>query len=59
MGKLFQMDDYRKYSVSELICIKCNYRYLGARPGETKLHKLVCPECNATGGIIETGDKLE
>ena len=42
--------------VSEVICLKCLYRWIAARPTETRLNELECPMCGNKGYAIETGE---
>ena len=42
-----------------LICIKCYYRWIAVRPVVTRLKDLVCPSCNNSGYVIETGEDIE
>lgn len=42
--------------VSQVVCLNCHRRWLSARPVETKLADLECPECGIIGEAIETGE---
>lgn len=42
--------------VSQVICLNCFKRWISARPVETKLNELECPECKYQGYVIETGE---
>jgi Zn finger protein HypA/HybF involved in hydrogenase expression len=42
--------------VSEVICLSCLKRWTAARPVETPLINLECPNCHAIGAAIETGE---
>lgn len=44
------------HKVSQVICLRCMYRWIAARPVDTWLDDLVCPECGRAGGAIETGE---
>lgn len=46
------------HKVSEVICVKCGYRWLAIRPVETKLKDLECPHCLEQGFVIETGEEI-
>ena len=51
--------DYIPHKVSEVICLKCLYRWIAARPAETLLKSLECPCCHKSGFVIETGETVE
>jgi predicted nucleic-acid-binding Zn-ribbon protein len=59
MSKIVNIEDTMWHKVSELICLKCLYRYIGVRPGELLLKSIECPKCGKTGGTIETGEDPE
>lgn len=42
--------------VSQVVCLNCHRRWIAARPIETKLADLECPECRIIGDAIETGE---
>ncbi len=42
--------------ISQVICLKCYRRWVAARPVETKLDELECPDCHGQGFAIETGE---
>lgn len=42
--------------VSQVICLNCFRRWISARPVETKLDELECPDCGKQGYAIETGE---
>ena len=42
--------------VSEVICVKCTFRWLAVRPTNTLLKDLECPQCGLQGYVIETGE---
>lgn len=42
--------------ISEVICLYCYKRWISARPVETKLVLLECPQCHKQGFAIETGE---
>lgn len=42
--------------VSQVVCLNCHRRWISARPIETKLSDLECPECGVIGEAIETGE---
>lgn len=51
--------DYTPHKVSEVICLKCLYRWIAVRPSETLLKTLECPYCRKSGYVIETGEVAE
>lgn len=42
--------------VSQVICLNCFRRWIAARPVETRLDELECPDCGKQGYTIETGE---
>lgn len=42
--------------VSEVICLNCMKRWISARPVDTRLTLLECPNCGLQGFAIETGE---
>ena len=42
--------------VSEVACLRCLHRWTAARPCETFLRDLECPQCGQQGFAIETGE---
>ena len=42
--------------VSQVVCLACFRRWIAARPVETTLNELECPECGRQGYAIETGE---
>lgn len=46
------------HKVSEVICVKCVYRWLAVRPVVTLLKDLECPNCRQQGYVIETGEVI-
>jgi len=46
------------HEVSEVICIRCGKRWISARPEDTLLKDIECPNCGA-GFVIETGQDLK
>ena len=45
------------HKVSEVICVKCGYRWISVRPECTLLKDLECPNCGQ-GYVIETGEEI-
>ena len=44
------------HKVSQVCCLNCHRRWISARPVETFLAELKCPDCGAIGDVIETGE---
>lgn len=44
------------HKVSQVICLSCFRRWIAARPIETRLTDLECPDCRKQGFAIETGE---
>ena len=42
--------------VSQVICLFCFRRWISARPVNTRLDELECPNCGQKGLAIETGE---
>lgn len=57
IGKLINLDDNRPHKVSEVICLKCLYRWVAVRPVGTPLKNLQCPKCGYMCAI-ETGEEI-
>ena len=45
-----------EHKVSQVICLSCFRRWIAARPIETRLTDLECPDCRKQGFAIETGE---
>jgi Zn finger protein HypA/HybF involved in hydrogenase expression len=58
MAKVLDINENIPHKVSEVICIKCGYRWVAVRPSVTKLKELECPGCNLQGYTIETGEEI-
>lgn len=58
MGRLISFEELMPHECSELICLRCLYRYIGVYPESTLLKDLHCPECDCTGTIIKTGQTI-
>lgn len=56
MGEIINLQDQQPHKTSEVICVKCGYRWLAVRPVETKLKDLQCPLCKEKTYTIETGE---
>ena len=48
-----------EWRVSEVICLKCYYRWIAVRPALTLLKDMQCPCCHNIWYVIETGEELE
>jgi Zn finger protein HypA/HybF involved in hydrogenase expression len=44
------------HKVSQVICVGCFKRWIAARPVDTRLDELECPQCHRIGLAIETGE---
>lgn len=55
MGNVVDTDKNEPHLTGELICIKCGYRALNTWNVKTWLAQLVCPNCQAQGFMIATG----
>ena len=60
---VISLDEYKEsnepHTVSELVCLSCLHRYIGAFPSTVLLKNLECPNCGAVNTIIKTGQDLE
>ena len=59
MGEIIDINDNIPHKVSEVICIKCLYRWIAVRPTTSKLKDLECAGCHKQGYVIETGEVFE
>lgn len=66
MKEVISLEDYldRKiasepHEVSELICVRCFYRYIGVYHDNSLLRNMICPKCGQAGAIIKTGQSLQ
>ena len=50
-------EDNMPHVVSEVICVKCAYRWIAARPEVVMLKHLECANCGV-GAVIETGQVI-
>ena len=51
------MEDEHK--ISEVICLKCFYRWIAVRPVGTSLKDMECPCCKKVWYAIETGEEMD
>jgi hypothetical protein len=56
--KVTDLEDEKPHVVSEVICVKCLYRWISVRQLKTLLKHLECPNCGQ-GYVIETGENVE
>lgn len=59
MAKHVDINCLQPHTVSEVICVKCGYRWISVRPSKTRLKDLQCPNCKYRGYTIETGEIIE
>ena len=57
-AKIVGINENTPHRVSEVICVKCTYRWLAVRPITTPLKDLECPWCGKQGFVIETGEVI-
>lgn len=57
MDKTVSIDEHLQHKISEVICIKCGYRWIATRPMKTLLKALECKNCGQ-GFVIETGENI-
>lgn len=58
MSKVVDISANQHHRISEVICVHCGWRWIAARPIETKLKYLECPDCRNQGKVVETGEIL-
>ena len=58
MDKIRDITDGYYYEVAEVICVKCGYRWIAARPEGTLLKRLRCPKGHV-GFTILTGEDID
>ena len=46
---------YKPHVFHEVICVKCQYRYVATAPADLLLKQYQCGDCKEIGGIILTG----
>lgn len=52
------IEENTPHKVSEVICVRCGYRWISVRPVGTLLKDLECKNCGQ-GFVIETGEVME
>ncbi len=55
--KVTDIEENKPHFMSEVICVKCGFRWLAVRQETVSLKKLECKNCGQ-GFVIETGEKL-
>ena len=58
MGDIIDISAMKPHTVSEVVCLKCLYRWMAVRPDGTLLTELECPRCGDIGFAIETGEVI-
>lgn len=59
MGNIIDMQERMMHLVSEVICVKCCYRWVSVRLVITLLKEIECPGCGNVGFVIETGEVMD
>ena len=54
---IVNIEEYTPHEVAELICLKCNTRWIGVYPQNTLLKDIEC-KCGEKGLVIKTGQTL-
>lgn len=57
--KIVDINENIPHRVSEVICVKCTYRWIAVRPITTLLKDLECPWCGRQCFAIETGEVID
>lgn len=55
---IIPIEQNEPHTVSEVICVKCDKRWIAVRPSDVLLKELECSNCGQ-GYVIETGQELE
>ena len=55
---IVNIEEYTPHEVAELICLKCNTRWIGVYPQNTFLKDIEC-KCGKKGFVIKTGQTLD
>ena len=53
------IEEKMPHKVSEVICVKCLYRWIDVRPANVPLINLECAGCGQIGYVIETGEEID
>lgn len=54
-GKIVPIEERMPHRTTEVICLRCMYRYQAVWPTATPMKNLECPNCERVGFIIGTG----
>lgn len=57
MAKVTGIEANVLHTVSEVICVKCGFRWIAVRPSSVLLKELQCKNCGQ-GFVIETGQEI-
>ena len=55
---IVNIEEYIPHEVAELICLKCNARWIGVYPQSTLPKDIEC-KCGEKGFVIKTGQTLD
>lgn len=58
MFNIINIEANLPHTISEVICLKCLYRWISVRPIKVFLKDIECPNCGR-GFVIETGQSME
>lgn len=58
MAKIEDIETLLPHKLSEVVCLKCLYRWLAIRTEYVRLKQLECPHCRQQGYVIETGETI-
>lgn len=58
MSNIINIEANLPHTISEVICLKCLYKWISVRPIETRLKNIECPNCGR-GFVIEIGQSME
>ena len=58
MTKVVDINKNLPHTVSEVICVKCGFRWIAVRPSSVLLKELECKNCGV-GYVIETGQTID
>ena len=51
------MNEYLPHDVSELICVRCGFKYIGLYPENTQLKNLECKQCGERRYLIKNSSR--
>lgn len=55
-GKIVPIEERMPHRTTEVICLRCMYRYQAVWPTATPMKNLECANCERVGFIIGTGE---